>query len=115
MEFSFFLMDDIVVITNNPPQTQTQAFLQRYGDEIMIFIHCAQQLVMVGLILLTIGKKHPGYSRWITKCLRALIVTESTVIIWSHSTYPASEYMIKFNNNWHKLSNDNNRLVVKYI
>jgi hypothetical protein len=54
----------------------------------------AQQLVMLGLILLTIGKniQVEGYIRWITKRVRAFMGTlglENTNIIWVDACYPS--------------------------
>jgi hypothetical protein len=88
--------EDILTISNHP---RTQAFIRKFGDGLNRFLQDrAQQLIMFGPIMLTIGKniQVEGFPGWITKRVRAFMGTlglESTDIIWTDSTYPAVSTM----------------------
>ena len=77
----------------------TQKFLGRFGAGTQVYLHNRDQhLVMLGPILLTIGKniQVSGYNGWITRRVRAFMGTlglENYNIIWTESTYPTIEAM----------------------
>jgi len=85
-----------MAITDHP---KTQGYLQRFGDGAIRFVHDgSQQLIMLGPIMLTIGKniQVEGYEGWITKRIRAFMGTlglELNDLIWTDATNPSLSTM----------------------
>jgi hypothetical protein len=83
--------DDILDIPDHP---RTQYFLRLFGNGMRSFLdNRRQQVVMLGPILLTIGKniQVAGYDGWVTNRLRAFMGTLGLLsedIIWTANTYP---------------------------
>jgi hypothetical protein len=83
---------EIEIICNS---LETNRFINKFGYGRNIFMdNRNQQLVMLGPILLTIGKniQVEGYMGWITKQVRAFMGTlglENYNIIWTDPTYPS--------------------------
>jgi hypothetical protein len=75
---------------------RTVSFLGKFGKGYERFLHDrAQQIIMLGPILLTIGKKiqTEGYEGWITNRMRAFMGTlglENSETIWTDQAYPAA-------------------------
>jgi hypothetical protein len=88
--------NDIRVIALSP---RTQSFLGKFGAGMNKFLRDrSQQLVMLGPILLTIGKniQIEGYRGRITRRIRSFMGTlglESNYIIWTDATYPSISTM----------------------
>ena len=89
---AFEVDEDINYILEHP---KTQGFLSKFGRGAPQFVRNRdQQIVMLGPILLTIGKniQVEGYSGWITKRMRAFMGTlglQDNDIIWNDSAYPS--------------------------
>jgi len=89
-------VEDIIAVSEDP---LTQQFLLRFGDGAEVFLsNRAQQLVMVGPLMLTIGKNiaPEGYIGWMTRRVRAMMGTMglwSSDIIWTDATYPTMVVM----------------------
>lgn len=84
-------IEDIITISEDPI---TQEFLLKFGDGAYSFLNSRyQQVIMLGPLLLTIGKTiaPEGYTGWITRRIRAMMGTLGlwpTDIIWTDATYP---------------------------
>jgi hypothetical protein len=92
-------------ILNNPEDLieifrsqEVQTFLARFGGGVHLYLrNRAQQLVMLGPVLLTMGKniQVEGYPGWMTR-IRAFMGTlglDSNSIIWTDVTYPTVSTM----------------------
>jgi hypothetical protein len=73
-------------------------FIRKFGAGAQTFLENRDQpLVMLGPILLTMGKniQVEGYPGWITKRVRAFMGTlglENYNIVWTEATYPTNCY-----------------------
>jgi hypothetical protein len=81
----------------------------RFGDGAQKFIlNRAQQMIMLGPILLTMGKNisPERYIGWMTRRVRAMMGTlglESTYIIWTDATYPTVSSLSTYHSSTHYL------------
>jgi len=88
--------DEIMHIANHQ---KTQRFLHKFGAGTQVYLNNRNQhLVMLGPILLTIGKniQAEGYPGWITRRVRAFMGTlglENYNIVWTEATYPTINAM----------------------
>jgi hypothetical protein len=95
----FIIINNQEDISDIAMSDHVQAFLEKFGNGAALFLNDqSQQLVMLGPILLTIGKniQVEGYAGWMTRRIRAFMGTlglESTEIIWTDATYPAISTM----------------------
>ena len=95
----FFIITDVEDMFRVANDPLGQEFLLKFGDGAPRFItNRAQQMIILGPILLTMGKNisPEGYIGWITRRIRAVMGTlglESNDIIWTDATYPTLSIM----------------------
>jgi hypothetical protein len=96
---NFVIVNNEEDIANLAMENRVQNFLDKFGNGATLFLNDqSQQLVMLGPILLTIGKniQVEGYAGWITRRIRAFMGTlglENNEIIWTNATYPSISTM----------------------
>jgi hypothetical protein len=83
--------EDLLAILRSP---EVQHFLAKFGTGATLYLEDrAQQIIMLGPVLLTIGKnvQIEGYTGWMTRRLRGFMGTlglDNSSIIWTDATYP---------------------------